>query len=441
MSSEDATILSAYLDGQLDFDQQQQVDSALVASARFAEDLRALTTVRDLVAGLPRDAGADVTPEVMRRIRGLSRSQPRFTARHVWAVRARRMAIGAGTLSAAAGILLMATVMFTPRFANRRAQMIPRPVTDNTITDSGPGTDSTSTRDQAINLAFNSGPSSTGAADTHSKAIDAQPPVAAQHGSATVVLDASSGHGDLELSRRMLDNPADRRLFLIKNGADGKAEQQVASVVERTSRLGFFKITVSQGIVIDPRHPDEATVFALLVSPKELGRLRAQLNEAMPDVLEEKHADAGIVTQLADIGQVQQFAPVPAAETATPAEALALRTHVGAVDNGAPAAGPATERVSTRPTEEQYRSGPVPPPAGVRSNSGSEREPGAEVVAAEPGSRMVDSPAPSRAHVSDPLTAAKLAPAKPTPAARVPDTARSDEMILVFVWVSKSRPG
>ena len=80
----------------------------------------------------------------------------------------------------------------------------------------------------------------------------------------------------------MLDNPAERRFFLIKNGADGKAQQQVASVVERTTRFGFFKITVPQGIVIDPRHPDQATVFALLVNPKELGRLRDQLKEVLP---------------------------------------------------------------------------------------------------------------------------------------------------------------
>ena len=34
------------------------------------------------------------------------------------------------------------------------------------------------------------------------------------------------------------------------------AEQQVVSLVERTTHHEFYKITVSQGIVIDPRHPD-----------------------------------------------------------------------------------------------------------------------------------------------------------------------------------------
>jgi hypothetical protein len=132
---------------------------------------------------------------------------------------------------------------------------------------------------------------------------------------------------------------------------------------------------------------------------------------------------------------------LPAADMATPGEALALRIPVGAVDTGTPAAGPAVEKVSARLAEERYRSAPIPPPAVVRSNSGSEHDQGTEGAAAEPGSRMVEATAPARAHVSDPLAAAKLAPAKPTLAARVPDVARSDEMILVFVWVSKSRPG
>ena len=86
MSSDDDTILSAYMDGQLDSDQQQQVESALVASPRLAENLRALTAVRDLVAGLPRDTGVDVAPEVMRRIRSLSRSRSRLSPSRVRAV-------------------------------------------------------------------------------------------------------------------------------------------------------------------------------------------------------------------------------------------------------------------------------------------------------------------------------------------------------------------
>ena len=69
MISDDDSFLSAYMDGQLDPDQHQWVESALVSNPQLAEQLRGLTVLRDLVAGLARDASVDVTPQVMEQIR------------------------------------------------------------------------------------------------------------------------------------------------------------------------------------------------------------------------------------------------------------------------------------------------------------------------------------------------------------------------------------
>ena len=77
----------------------------------------------------------------------------------------------------------------------------------------------------------------------------------------------------------------------------------MASVVEQTTRLNFYKITIAQGIVLDPRHPDQATVFALVVNPRELKNLRDRLHQVLQDRVEESPVDPGIVTRLADIGQ------------------------------------------------------------------------------------------------------------------------------------------
>ena len=54
-------------------------------------------------------------------------------------------------------------------------------------------------------------------------------------------------------------------------------------MVESTTRFGFFKITIAQGIVIDPRHPEEATVYAALVTAKGFDTLRDRLARALPD--------------------------------------------------------------------------------------------------------------------------------------------------------------
>jgi hypothetical protein len=136
MSSDDDTILSAYMDGQLDAAHQQRVEAALVASPRLSENLRALSAVRDLVAGLPREAGVDVSPEVMRRIRSLGRSPSRLGQSRSGAVWARRLAVGAGSVAVAAAILLMVTVLFSVP-GNHGAATASHKAIDNVIADSG----------------------------------------------------------------------------------------------------------------------------------------------------------------------------------------------------------------------------------------------------------------------------------------------------------------
>jgi hypothetical protein len=437
MSSDDDTILSAYMDGQLDAGQQQRLESALVASPRLGENLRALSAVRDLVAGLPRDSGVDVSPAVMRRVRNLGRSPSRLGANRLRAVWARRIAVGAGSVAMAAAILLMVTVLFSVP-GNHGAATASRKAIDNVIADSEPGANTRLTDDRGVSVAVDSGSAALRTAEADSRSLDTVSPADEQRTAEAVALDMSSSYDDQQLARRMLDSPVERRRFVVRNGADGKTQQQVASVVERTSRFGFFKITVSQGIVIDPRHPDEATVFALLVSPKELGRLRDQLKNAIPDAVEESHADSEIVTQLADIGRVKQFAPVPTADSTTPGEALALKTRVSAFVNGSQPA--ATTR--RHPTPEQYNS--APDPHGPRRSSAvPDPEQGIEVATVDNGSRTApDGPGSARAqtHSSDPLADAKLVVPKPEPVAAASEPAKPDEMVLVFVWICKSRP-
>ena len=73
MTIDDESFLSAYMDGQLSLDQQQAVESALIADPQLGEELRRLTLVRDLVAGLSRDVPVEVSSRVRRRVRGRSR--------------------------------------------------------------------------------------------------------------------------------------------------------------------------------------------------------------------------------------------------------------------------------------------------------------------------------------------------------------------------------
>jgi hypothetical protein len=203
----------------------------------------------------------------------------------------------------------------------------------------------------------------------------------------------------------------------------------VASVVEHTTRYGFYKITVSQGIMLDPRHPDEATVFALIVNPKELNLLRDQLKVVLPGLIEDAPADPAIVTRLAGIGQVQAYQPTALADISIPRADLALRTRVGGADGAGPDS-PVSPARRDRPTLEQERSAPVPTPARSGSSPGrgsvAARGPGAEL----PGGAI---PPPGDSRQRGPATAEQHAPASATPFAE--RKAAPEEEVVVLVWV------
>ena len=250
---------------------------------------------------------------------------------------------------------------------------------------------------------------------------------------------------NLERSRQMLDNPNERRIFLVKNGGDGDTQQHIASVIERTTRFGFYKITVSQGIVIDPRHPEEATVFALLVNPEEFGRLKDQLKVALQDRVEEQACEPRIVTQLAGITRVDALAPSPLGEVSISREALALRTRAGSAGTESAMTGAATASPDLAAHSAFDQSVREPAPGGLRVSSSAE-SPDAPSEALAPG---------------DPLAAARLAPHSAAghrpisrSAADGSGTARprhepadagssphSERLMLVLVWVCKPPAG
>jgi len=119
--------------------------------------------------------------------------------------------------------------------------------------------------------------------------------------------------------RELLDSPDLRHVFVIVDEIGGDAPARVEDLVQHMPRLDpvFGKITVSQGIVIDPKHPDKATVFALVMNEQEIQRFKAKLLDDFPSQLDEqKTPDPTVVTQLSGIGQIAVFPGTRATELA-----------------------------------------------------------------------------------------------------------------------------
>ena len=353
-----------------------------------------------------------------------------------WSSRDRRNIAAAGFITVAAGIILIITVVPSLRRI-RRAEPVPHNVVDNIITDSRVSATNLAMDDGAATFALQPETSSSQADLAHSVALEARQSGASQLVGSLPDRDVQKTNADLEHCRRLLDRPAERRVFVVSDGRDGRAQQQVASIVERTTRLGFFKITVSQGIVIDPRHPNEATVFALLVQPNELDRLRDQLKVALPELNEETPADPRIVTLLADINQVRACPSAPLADVSIPREDLALRSKFSSDSDGAgDAAPPAGQTVAGRKSSEDNRGEPLP--ATAPSALPTETEPNTALASVPGAARERDATASRAALPSDSTSGTARARSQPDLAGN--DPAKAQEMIVVFVWVCKPPP-
>jgi hypothetical protein len=186
----------------------------------------------------------------------------------------------------------------------------------------------------------------------------------------------------MEQLTALLDNKNLRQIFVVSNQKDGRTRERVASLVEQTTRFDFFTITIAQGVVIDPLHPEDATVFAMIVNPAELQNLRQQLEASLAGDVEERAAQPEIVTQLADIGQVKSFKPSAPGQVTIPRVEIAFRAespNVAAAER--PAASPelaATAPTSTKPSSpsaraEDHRNSPA---SGSRTIAGKDRASG-----------------------------------------------------------------
>ena len=297
MNQDDESFLSAYIDGELPPEQHQRVDMALDAHPDLAERLRGLTHVRDLVAALPHDRSIDVTARVMQRIAARPRGRGLMPALEGWRRGSRRILPLAG-LAASAALLMVAAsaaiLMQASQLDNTTrtiAQVTHRQAVSRS-NPSGPAAPETASASaiasQSVSVAVLPSRSPALAAS----GLPATPPsVPARATGRMEEIREASASGDAARVRPLLDSPNLKRFFWVRAGSRNDSEQIVASIIERTTHFDYFKITVAQGIVIDPRHPGEAAVLAFVVEPNQVERFNDQLKAALPGLVENEDLD------------------------------------------------------------------------------------------------------------------------------------------------------
>jgi anti-sigma factor RsiW len=374
MSTDDESLLGAYLDGELELEERLAFESTLSTNSQLAGEAHALADVRELVGGLSRPLAPDMEPEVMRRVREAS------LRRRPWRLSPRSQYWAAAGLAA----LALADLALRP---------LPQPI------HRAPVALPDRARAESPLALENRG---AAAAENRSDVLPANVFDLADAGWLIADGDASGSaparkNDQQRRVRGLVDNTRMRRVFLVADRSGQPAEQTVASLVERTARQDYFKITIPQGIVISPRHRGKATVFAFTINQNELEPLRDHLRQAFSDRVEEEDASAAVAVQLADIGQVVAVPASPIADLRIPQSILAMRS-----------------RREVGPTAEQERSSPAPPLTGADS---------------------------AASVVGPPSTTGQAGERAASDIAQAPAAASAERRLLVLVWIADTSSG
>ena len=286
---DDESILSGFLDDELDDESRRQVEADLALDPALADRLAALGSARDLVAALPRPsipcclASAILARAATERFRP-DRSPSRDLPSPIATRRASyRIATAASLLFAFA--LTLRSMMFGP--------------------PGGPG---------AIPPATGPGPHDGGASAT-ATGVNAFDLADAASGASTRIVEAEYSRlapivdPSREESRRLthlLDGPGLRRILIVTEAMDPKTAPRIDAMFRETSRKQpeFARLTVAPEIVLDPDHPRRAEVFVAVMDAKEREEFLVKLRSAGYPILEEPITPPGLGTQLADLGGI-----------------------------------------------------------------------------------------------------------------------------------------
>jgi len=417
MNADDESLLSAYLDGQLDPFERQVAEAAIFSDPALADKLRGLRSVSNLVSTLSRASSPDVSGQVMRRVADLV-LVPRPWSRVRRALP--RSALGLAT-TAAAALLILLISRWSAKPPDGRA-VAPRGTPS--ITAANRDSSKKSAPDAAISVAGGA-------------------PSSGEFRSAPELSTASIGkpdrpetlrdsrHHEAPQARGLLDDPSLRQVFMVTDVIDDPSWEQLTTVLKQSTRHDYYRITVSQGIVIDPKHPGEATVFALVLEDSQLDTFRARLKKVLSDRVEEHQVEPAVVAQLADIGQILAIQPDPVGDVIIPdsPRMAQLRDE------------PTLEQERSRPGVE--RSFPGRPERDTHSGEGKSGPIRGQEGLASQGSAAshtpAESPAPPRLAGPDGEGRRPADPPPEPPA--IPRISGTGQPVVVLVWVTRRTSG
>lgn len=311
MNLGDESLLSAYLDDELDPARRLSVETALLADPRLVERLQQLASIRSTIAAVPRPlAPCDVSGPILLRVEAL----PSVRIRKVIQLDPARRGIKlAGACLSAAAILLLASPWLVPPIQN-------------------PAPGDAGARSGVIDLSHDLPPWVAPATDQPDPADRTEIANAAVPDPSTSDLNSSralpgDSSEDHDLVQAYLDRGEVRRLVLVVDTLTPRSIDDIRGVIQETGRSDpiLGELRIAQGIEIDAANPQEAVVFLVVLDDREFQHLNENLQARdFQPTLDEHSMPAQVVAQLADVDIVDLTLGIPTpALRPVPPEALA----------------------------------------------------------------------------------------------------------------------
>ncbi len=304
MNQDDESYLSAYLDDELDPADRLAVIWSVETSPASAEQLRALATARDAVAGLGRPPAArDLAPAV---VAHLSAARRRSLLRAL--ARPGRVAAAVACLMTMAASLAIALVLL--HRSTHPLALHPEIALESTS--------SPAPRNHPIDpIATPPAPPSTSVASL------LVPPTRPEARPAAGPDDEGREREVRRRVDRMLGSPDVRRVLIVTDEVG--ASDRIRDLIRQDARKDpdFARIRIATGIVLDPARPEEAEVFAVVLDEPGCGPFLDRLQGIFPGMEVEGEASPALVTQLTEVGRVAIFPGIEASPLVDPPAGVA----------------------------------------------------------------------------------------------------------------------
>lgn len=299
MSFDDETLLSAYLDGELDPARRRKVERALKSSPALAGRLRDLAGVRDALRGLSAPAvPEDLAPRIV--------SELRVRKRYVETVRAWKRAglILGPFVGIAAGLLVAWSVWgygADPKVPDPERLIVAERTTPEVVKPAPEEPEKPETVAE-VELEVEEAPDVAEAVRGREVVAELEPSRERER------------EEDQEALREILEHPKARRILIPVDVVDEESLKRVEDAIGLTARTHprHARLRLYQGVVIDPENAGRAVVYAMALDSTEAANLKRNLGKSFGAVSKAEEVAPSVLAELSETVQLDVFETTPA---------------------------------------------------------------------------------------------------------------------------------